>query len=63
MTWYSIHLTDSDGYTIRETRDFDTNKRKAIAWAKDMLSDPEYKDAHRVEVLDDENECVWDDEN
>ena len=63
MTGYSIKALDVDGYELRVHDDWTMNKKEAIRDAKDMLADPELRDAglSTVQVVDVAGDVVWDD--
>lgn len=55
---YTVTLLDADGCTIA-CDELDT-VGQARTVAREYITDPEYIDAHKVEVVDAGGECVFD---
>lgn len=55
---YTVTLLDADDCTMRSD-ELDTLSQ-ARTRAREFITDPEYPDAHRVEVRDGADECVFD---
>jgi hypothetical protein len=60
MAYYTATLLDIDGCLLASTeRD---SRREAIAAARALLEDERYRNAgaHKAEVHDEDDECIWD---
>ena len=55
---YTVELLDGDGCTMRSD-EVDTLSQ-ARSRAREYITDPEYVDAHKVEVRDRDDVCVFD---
>lgn len=55
---YTVTLLDADG-CVMASDELDTAPQ-ARTRAREFITDPEYIDAHKVEVLDVDGECVFD---
>lgn len=58
MNFYSVTLYDSNGFHAARMEDIDGLKN-AKSFARGYLKDPEYTDAHHVEIWNDACVCVW----
>jgi hypothetical protein len=55
---YTVTLLDADACTLRSDEMNTVSEARRLA--REYISDPEYIDAHKVEVVDAAGECVFD---